>query len=355
MDPPLPISIPLTRENSSVSPGSPISTFNVQLRRLVAEKKYEDANSMFNKIQTTFKIQPDLRSYIIMMDSFRYQNKLEPMINLMEVMKKDNVRPTLAFYWSVISQALKKKSPPELIMKYFSEMRQSGIYPPVNLFNAMISSFARIGERQSQNKLIQSMIECNVKPDLNTFNALLYGLYNSGETEKMLKLYDQMKKIGTLPNTVSWNILIRGLAEYRDTQSVLNVYREMKESGGKTTDKASRLLVRTLIMAGEIEEVEKMLENELLDGKMNYELFLDAIYYYSSAGNLEKMESCYHKLIGGGGTPHNAIIRRMMYGFKRARAFDKVTFYFNELKKFNREPSLPCYNILIDTLGTHEA
>jgi hypothetical protein len=31
---------------------------------------------MFNKIQTTFKIQPDLRSYIIMMDSFRYQNKV---------------------------------------------------------------------------------------------------------------------------------------------------------------------------------------------------------------------------------------------------------------------------------------
>ncbi len=139
--------------------------------------------------------------------------------------------------------------------QYFAEMIDSGIWPNTYTLNCLISFCDSVEESK---QIMKGMKKYRVKPNTQTYNTILSKSKNANESKEVLMNMEN-KKIQR--NLVTYNTLISQAINYTDA---VNIYFEIKSRNISPSINTLVTLLKKVKTGTELEQVDKMLENENL-------------------------------------------------------------------------------------------
>jgi pentatricopeptide repeat protein len=140
-----------------------------------------------------------------MLDIFRKLGDSEKAEKLFVFMKSSGNLDSFS-YNAMISMYTKSGNLPKSL-KYFDEMRESGIKPEILAFNVIIALAGKLRDPRLVNFIRAIMKKEHVLPNLVTYNTLINFYFSSGKQEEGAKVLQEMRERGIRGDEVTQRIL----------------------------------------------------------------------------------------------------------------------------------------------------
>ncbi|CAH7668987.1 hypothetical protein BY996DRAFT_6626798 [Phakopsora pachyrhizi] len=294
-----------------------------------------------------------------------------------------SVSPQLGVYsqlpdlYAEIMRAHLKADDPQSIATLLTDMcslkdPHSLIQPDQRHYNILIQAYANRMDVEGCSATLDRMIRQEVLPDLHTFGNICLLYAHIGDPESVLTVIEAVIKGSWLsrsskPSRVLWNILLDACVESGDwsrSARLLELLERDDKKKGEADTYTNGIVLKSLVLSGSpADEVLKnfsMMYNHqtgLRADSRSYTLILQSVcdaemmdlakaIFHEIKKSATREGGCYQRTCQRSVRPNVYMYGIMISAFLRTGKHELATSYFNEMRSFGIEPSLPIYSML---------
>ncbi|XP_051119010.1 pentatricopeptide repeat-containing protein At4g01400, mitochondrial [Andrographis paniculata] len=183
---------------------------NCILEILVDERKFiRPAFDLFRSAHK-YGVNPDTKSYNIMMRAFCLNDDLSIAYSLFNQMFKRDLLPNVESY-RILMQGLCRKSQVNTAVDLLEDMLNKGFVPDTLSYTTLLNSLCRKKKLKEAYKLLCRMKVKGCNPDIVHYNTVILGYCKAGRAADACKILEDMLANGCMPNLVSYQNIVGGL------------------------------------------------------------------------------------------------------------------------------------------------
>ncbi|XP_050237946.1 conserved oligomeric Golgi complex subunit 4 [Mercurialis annua] len=239
---------------------------NLILEFLVSNKNYvKPAFDLFSNAHR-YGVEPDKKSYNILMRVFCLRGELSIAYKLFNQMFKRDVLPDIESY-RILMQGLCRKSQVNGAVDLLEDMLNKGYVPDTLTYTTLLNSLCRKKKLREAYKLLCRMKVKGCNPDIVHFNTVILGFCREGRAMDACKVLEDMNANGCLPNLVSYRTLVGGLCDQGMLDEAKSYLVEMMSKGFSPHFSVSHALGKGFCNVGKVEEAYEVVEQLLKHGE----------------------------------------------------------------------------------------
>ncbi|XP_009148288.1 pentatricopeptide repeat-containing protein At1g09820 [Brassica rapa] len=318
---------------------------------LLNEKRFADVEFVYKEMIRR-RIQPNVFTFNVVINSFCKKGKMEKAKDVMEDMKVYGTSPNVVSYNTLIDGYCKlggvgKMYKADAVLKEMVE--SSKVSPNLTTFNILIDGFWKDGNYSGSMKVFREMLEQDVKPNVVTYNSLINGLCSGGKVSEATCMHDEMVSAGVEPNLVTYNSLINGFCKNGMMKEALDMFASLKGRGIVPTAKTYNMLIDAYCKSGKVEDGFGLKEEMEREGIVaNVETYNCLIGGLCRNGNIEGAKKLFDQL-SGKGLPDLVTYHILMDGYCSRGESRKAAMILKEgISKMGLKPRHLTYNILME-------
>lgn len=180
-------------------------TMNAIIRVFGNIGKIEIMEKWYQRFQN-IGIQPDIRTFEILISSYAKENLYDKMAAIMEYMQKLSLSWTTATY-NVVIDAFGRTGEIGQMEFAFNQMRLEGAKPDSVTFCSLISAYGKAGKFNQIKMIVQYVENSDVIPDTPFYNTTIDACQRARDLTEMEKVFKQMQDRGCIPDQVTFNTM----------------------------------------------------------------------------------------------------------------------------------------------------
>lgn len=246
------------------------------------------------------------------------------------------------------------KANQEILAVQIFDRAEPSVGNTVQVYNAMMGVYARNGQFDKVQRLLNLMRARGCEPDLVSLNTLINARLKSAPmTENLsIELLNEVRKSGIRPDIITYNTLISACSRESNFEEAVKVYNDMEACKCQPdlwTYNAMISVCARCGLSGKAEELFKQIDAKgFFPDAVSYNSLL---YAFAREGNLGKVkvisEEMVRKGFGKDEMTYNTIIH--MYG--KLGQLERSLQIYQEMKSIGQNPDVITYTVLIDALG----
>lgn len=131
--------------------------------------------------------------------------------------------------------------------KWFNRMRQSGLTANSHTYSYLMSMYARQGDSESVNRILQLSESAGLKPSIPMIDSLVMVLLKNDQLDAANKLVEEALQMDIEGSrTRMWNFLLNAYAMRQDMQKVTELHRRMRENSVQPDEMTYAALMHSL-------------------------------------------------------------------------------------------------------------
>ena len=235
--------------------------------------------------------------------------------------------------------------------------RTCGSCSSVQVYNAMMGLYARLGRFEKVKEILQAMKDSNCEPDLVSFNILINAKAKSGHISSgsALDCLRDIRNAGLSPDTVTYNTLLSAFSSNRRDSSLddaVKVFSDMISSGCEPDLWTYNVMISMYGRRGLADRASDLvleLQNKgFVPDAVTYNSLLHA---YARIGNVEKVEKLCKEMVIAGFTKDEVTFNTIIHMYGKNGDPDSALEFLREMKAVGCKPDAVTLTILIDALG----
>lgn len=151
-------------------------------------------------------IQPDIRTFEILISSYAKENLYDKMAAVMENMQKFSLSWTTATY-NVVIDAFGRTGEIGHMEFAFNQMRLEGAKPDSVTFCSLINAYGKAGNFNQIKMIVQYVENSDIIPDTPFYNSTIDACRRARDSTEMEKVFKQMQDRGCIPDQVTFNTM----------------------------------------------------------------------------------------------------------------------------------------------------
>ncbi|CAN6164746.1 unnamed protein product [Urochloa humidicola] len=233
-------------------------------------------------------------------------------------------------------------------------LRFAGEGATVQVFNAMMSVYARSGRFDDARQLLDTMRDRGIEPDLVSFNTLINARAKSGclAAGVALDLLFEVRQAGLRPDVITYNTLISACSQSSNLEDAVTVFEEMVDSECRPDLWTYNAMVSVHGRCGKAEEAERLfrelVEKGFTPDAVTYNSLLHA---FAKEGDIEKVERTCEDLVKAGFKKNEITYNTMIHMYGKMGRLDLAVGLYDEMRSMGCTPDAVTYTVLIDSLG----
>ncbi|KAL2345958.1 hypothetical protein Fmac_007243 [Flemingia macrophylla] len=236
------------------------------LQILLAHRNYLRPAFTLFKDAHRHGVQPDTKSYNILMRAFCLNGDISIAYSLFNKMFKRDLAPDIESY-RILMQALCRKSQVNGAVDLFEDMLNKGFVPDSLTYTTLLNSLCRKKKLREAYKLLCRMKVKGCNPDIVHYNTVILGFCREGRAHDACKVIADMQANGCLPNLVSYRTLVSGLCHMGMLDEACKYVEEMLSKGFSPHFSVVHALVKGFCNVGRVEEASGVLTKSLEHGE----------------------------------------------------------------------------------------
>ncbi|KAK7397478.1 hypothetical protein VNO78_18653 [Psophocarpus tetragonolobus] len=212
-------------------------------------------------------VQPDTKSYNILMRAFCLNGDISIAYSLFNKMFRRDVVPDIDSY-RILMQALCRKSQVNGAVDLLEDMLNKGFLPDSLTYTTLLNSLCRKKKLREAYKLLCRMKVKGCNPDIVHYNTVILGFCREGRAHDACKVIADMSANGCLPNLVSYRTLVTGLCDMGMIDEATTYVEEMLCKGFSPHFAVVHALVKGFCNVGRVEDACGVLTKALEHGEV---------------------------------------------------------------------------------------
>ncbi|KAL6606005.1 hypothetical protein ACP70R_041658 [Stipagrostis hirtigluma subsp. patula] len=233
-------------------------------------------------------------------------------------------------------------------------LRFAGEGATVQVFNAMMGVYARLGRFDDVRQLLDTMRERGIEPDLVSFNTLINARAKSGclAAGVALDLLHEVREAGLRPDVITYNTLISACSQSSNLDDAVAVFEEMIASECRPDLWTYNAMVSVHGRCGKAQEAEQLFRELVDKGFMPDAVTYNSLLYaFAKEGNVEKVEHVCEELVKAGFKKEEITYNTMIHMYGKMGRLDLAVGLYDEMRAMGCTPDAVTYTVLIDSLG----
>ncbi|EPS71242.1 hypothetical protein M569_03518 [Genlisea aurea] len=240
--------------------------------------------------------EPSIRLYNILLKGCFRLKEFSTAENLLERMKKENIRPSMLTYEILVNGFCRMRSP-ERAMELFDEMKEEGFERTAMVYNPIIDALCKACRFKEALGMLERFSILEKGPTVSTYNSLVMSFCESGDLVEACKILKMMIYNECFPTSRTYGYFFRYFSKEGMVDLSLNLYTKMMRSGYEPDRQTYHLIVKMLCKAGELDPAERIIKEmrskrfdlNMATRKMLFQLLWRSCKYYEAVSEFENM------------------------------------------------------------------
>lgn len=245
---------------------------------------------------------PNSVTYNIRIDAYCKKGCLGDALRLFEEMEQlQNCKPTVKTITTLIHGAGVAQNPTKA-WELFDMILKRNMKPDVEAYNALISSMVKCRDVKAALQLMKEMEEKQIGRDNVTYHTLYLGLMRSKGIEGVCDLYHEMIEKNFVPKTRTVVMLMKFFCVNRRVDLGINLWGYIIGKGQCPHSHALDLLVTGLCSRGRLLEAfecsKQMMERGRQMSEVTYRMLVGSLLQAGESEKLQVLDDMMKKLVG---------------------------------------------------------
>ena len=258
-----------------------------------------------------------LNVYQTVLLAYAKANQTTQMNTLLTKMRRNNIRPTVYTYNSLLKEFASSKIPKwkECLSLLSQCQREPGVTPDLITYTTAMRACARSKQTSKAMELFRVVKDMNLELDVYIYTTAMDACAKGGRWKKALSLLDEMKVQGIIPNEVTYGVAVTACGNGGQWEHALELLQQMKLNGLKINTITYNSAIAALSKAARNSEgdITSLLWEKALtlikdmedDGVMRDSFtFSSAISTCGAAGRWEEAVSLINDMNSSGAKPN---------------------------------------------------
>lgn len=224
----------------------------------------------------------------------------------------------------------------------------------VQVYNAMMGVYARYGNCEKVQELVNSMRSRGCEPDLVTFNTLINARTKAGYmgNGSAIRLLREVKNAGLRPDIITYNTLISSCAAGGSALEGEEVFKDMEQCGCEPDLWTYNAMISVYGRSGKDEEA-----GELLDAIKRRGFCPDAVTYnallyaFARNGKVDKVDGVRMQMASSGFKADEITYNTVIHMYGKKGMHENALLLYKEMKTSGCRPDAVTFTVLVDSLG----
>ena len=218
---------------------------------IITAKKLIDK---IKKREFTFKI--NVIDYTQLIRTFNHGNNIGDAIEVLQLMKQQNVQPDAITYISLLSSCANMTALEQGRLIH-NEIINSGIKLNIILETALLNMYSKCGSMNEAQSIFDNM----ESRDIITWNAMISGYRQNGDVKESIELFKKMQQEGIQPNHFTFTIALSSCADLADLSLGREIHSQIDKSGIEWTIEMRNSLLNMYLKCGSMNEAQSIFDN----------------------------------------------------------------------------------------------
>ncbi|GLT64564.1 hypothetical protein SLA2020_370500 [Shorea laevis] len=221
----------------------------------------------------------------------------------------------------------------------------SGFLDDLSVGNALVSLYARCGQRQEAYKVFEKM---DAKDNIS-WNALISGFSQSGNYEEALKVFSEMNRAGVEANLFTFASAVSAAANTANLKQGKLIHAMIIKTGYDSEIESSNVLITLYAKCGSISDAEKEFREMPEKNEVSWNAMITG---YSQHGCAMEAINLFEKMKQVGVTPNHVTYVGVLSACSHAGLVNEALGYFESMsKEHGLLPKPEHYVCMVDLLG----
>lgn len=223
----------------------------------------------------------------------------------------------------------------------------------VQVFNAMMSVYARQGNWEKVHELLTMMSSKGCEADLITYNTAINARCKAGLKPGMAgSLLKDMQSAGVTPDVVTYNTLISACISGNARFEAEKIFEEMKICGCEPDIWSYNAMISVLGRSGAEESANELFDIMQAKGFVPDAVTYNAILYaFAKSGRVEDVDKVRMQMSQAGCSADEITYNTMISMYGKLGLHDKALSLYHTMTNEGCHPDAVTFTILIDALG----
>jgi pentatricopeptide repeat protein len=318
-------------------------TFNTMIDALVKCNKMKMAFEIFEEMQFTYKIQPDMFTYSSIIkgikspESYLAEDNLQKVFNILQQIKENNLAKGDEILFNCVIDACFKFGDYQKAVQIYQDMLENDIKPSAVTYGIMIKGYGQFKSLENAMKIYERMKAENIKLNEITLGCLIDACIKCNHLNKALEIIEQQKAIPM--NTIIYTTILKGFTKERNLSKALETFNIMKGSSEmKPNIITYNSLLDCAVQCNEFYKMDEIFKDICENEKKNPECSADLITYSTYIKGLcrcKRIDDAYN----------------MFITLRNSKSYQVDEVLYNSLldgliKSHKNEPALNIYNMM---------
>lgn len=280
-------------------------TFNTMIDALVKCNKMKMAFEIFEEMQFTYKIQPDMFTYSSIIkgikspESYLAEDNLQKVFNILQQIKENNLAKGDEILFNCVIDACFKFGDYQKAVQIYQDMLENDIKPSAVTYGIMIKGYGQFKSLENAMKIYERMKAENIKLNEITLGCLIDACIKCNHLNKALEIIEQQKAIPM--NTIIYTTILKGFTKERNLSKALETFNIMKGSSEmKPNIITYNSLLDCAVQCNEFYKMDEIFKDICENEKKNPECSADLITYSTYIKGLcrcKRIDDAYNMFI----------------------------------------------------------
>nr|GEW82234.1 hypothetical protein [Tanacetum cinerariifolium] len=252
------------------------------------------------------------------------------------------------YFYNPILWSLCKSDQISGLLAFFCCLEKKGLVYNVCSYTALIYGFSKKGLFREAYKCLKIMEgDSGCYPNVKTYTAIIKCLCEYGRIKEALGLLGKMEKNGCNPDIVTYNIVIRALSYENMVNEIYELYESLHQKG-LVPDRYTATALSGLLKRGSLGIARTLLQDIFLSD-INLDVAVYNVYLYTlcHAREPQELSSLVRSMIKNGIEPNNITFNTILKGFCEEKTLDEALEFFEHVDWPGKRPDLVSFNTIL--------
>jgi len=193
---------------------------------------FATAENLFYQYKDQKDIKLNSVAYLVIINGYCKNNKVEKAKLLLDEMKSKNIPVTLQIYNSLINGCSRLKNITAANF-FFKDLKSSGLIPDIYTWNSLIDCYSKTDQPDLARTLLSNMEKQGVKPDLFSYSPIITSYRKQNKIDEIIALFYEMKYANIKIDSVVWKNIIEVYARNKNLDMAFKLLAQMKKENQK--------------------------------------------------------------------------------------------------------------------------
>ncbi|CAG8523341.1 4889_t:CDS:2 [Acaulospora morrowiae] len=230
---------------------------NKVLAYLKKSRNYQEISQLFHNIHK-HGIQPDTRTYTIIIQTCVLQGDMSMALEYYEKMKALGIEPNDITYLVLIQGFSKQNDLLNVSKMYNMMLKTIKMRPAYKMLNTMVDLYMRNEEIGKAEETFKIMKNLKLQPDISLYNIIIHNSTLKLDMKTANSFFQEIIKSGFKPDIYTYNIMINGYINSGDQKSAWRMYYHMREQGIEPNEHVGSSLLQLHYEAQDYQGTEQL-------------------------------------------------------------------------------------------------